>query len=88
MKIEIDIDIESIVQEALKKKQYFHTEDATPVPIETTTTNSRTFSACNLDGWSVRTRQFFFHFLNVIFEYISISTLLWYPVFSLNSFCS
>ena len=41
MKIEIDIDIESIVQEALKKKQYFHTEDATPVPIETTTTNSR-----------------------------------------------
>ena len=42
MKIEIDIDIESIVKEALKKKQYFHTEDTTPVPIEaTTTTNSR-----------------------------------------------
>ena len=42
MKIEIDIDIESIVKEALKKKQYFHTEDTTPVPIEaTTTTNSK-----------------------------------------------
>jgi len=40
MKIEIDIDIESIVKEALKKKQYFHTEDTTPVPVETTT-NSR-----------------------------------------------
>ena len=40
MKIEIDIDIESIVKEALKKKQYFHTEDTTPVPVEATT-NSR-----------------------------------------------
>jgi hypothetical protein len=40
MKIEIDVDIESIVIEALKKKQYFHTEDTTPVPIEATT-NSR-----------------------------------------------
>ena len=39
MKIEIDIDIESIVIEALKKKQYFHTEDTTPVPIEATTTS-------------------------------------------------
>ena len=40
MKIEIDIDIESIVKEALKKKQYFHTEETTPVPVEATT-NSR-----------------------------------------------
>ena len=40
MKIEIDVDIESIVIEALKKKQYFHTEDTTPIPIEATT-NSR-----------------------------------------------
>ena len=39
MKIEIDVDIESIVIEALKKKQYFHTEDTTPVPIEATTTS-------------------------------------------------
>ena len=36
MKIEIDIDIESIVREALKKKQ---SEDI--IPVETTTTNSR-----------------------------------------------
>ena len=36
MKIEIDIDIESIVREALKKQQ---TEDT--IPVETTTTNSR-----------------------------------------------
>ena len=39
MKIEIDIDIESIVKEALKKKQYFHTEEKTPVPVEATTTS-------------------------------------------------
>ena len=39
MKIEIDVDIESIVIEALKKKQYFHTEETTPVPIEATTTS-------------------------------------------------
>ena len=39
MKIEIDIDIESIVKEALKKKQYFHTEDTTPAPIEAVQTS-------------------------------------------------
>ena len=39
MKIEIDIDIESIVKEALKKKQYFHTEETIPTPIETTPNN-------------------------------------------------
>ena len=39
MKIEIDIDIESIVREALKKKQ---SEEVISIPVETpTTTNSR-----------------------------------------------
>jgi len=39
MKIEINLDIEAIVR-ALKKKQYFHTEDIPPTPVEATT-NSR-----------------------------------------------
>ena len=39
MKIEIDIDIESIVREALKKQQV---EDTIPVETTATTTNSRT----------------------------------------------
>ena len=38
MKIEIDIDIESIVREALKKKQ---SEEVVSIPVEATTTNSR-----------------------------------------------
>ena len=38
MKIEIDIDIESIVREALKKQQ---AGDTIPVPIETTNSRSK-----------------------------------------------